>query len=41
MIRKSEKGAGSESIYSVYRHTMHGACWIITWRVCQLRYERQ
>lgn len=26
--------AGSESIYSVYRHTMHGACWITTWRVC-------
>ncbi|KYN36591.1 hypothetical protein ALC56_09078, partial [Trachymyrmex septentrionalis] len=19
---------------SLYRHTMHGACWITTWRVC-------
>ena len=34
MTREPEEGAESESIYPVYRHTMHGVCWIITWRVC-------
>ncbi|KYM75795.1 hypothetical protein ALC53_13859 [Atta colombica] len=34
MTREPEEGAENKSIYPVYRHTMHGACWIITWRVC-------
>lgn len=27
------RGTGSESIHPIYGHTMHGACWIITWCV--------